>query len=296
MLKITNYLFGLCFVVNAAMADEHLVRSDLTQSDLTWSIEGQWLQGALLEGVTDPGTAITFLDNDVYVNKEGKFLLGLGRDAPKKVEVVATDKNGKPHRYSYAVEQRDYKIQRIEGVKKKYVEPAKKDLDRIWQDQKDSKKARSLREPREDFRQGFSWPLTGPITGVFGSQRVFNGVPKRPHYGLDIAAPTGTIVKAPAGGKVTLAKDMYYSGWTLFIDHGQGLVSAFLHLNQVLVEEGAVVKQGDVIAEVGATGRVTGPHLDWRMHWLNQRVDVELLLPPQPQTSPQPSSEVKHTH
>jgi murein DD-endopeptidase MepM/ murein hydrolase activator NlpD len=178
--------------------------------------------------------------------------------------------------------QRNYDIQRIEGVEQKYVEPSQEDLDRIWQDQLDAKKARSLREARDDFRQGFIWPLTGPITGVFGSQRIFNGVPKRPHYGLDIAAPTGTLVKAPAAGKVTLAKDMYYSGWTLFIDHGQGLVSAFLHLSQVLVQAGERVEQGQVIAEVGATGRVTGPHLDWRMHWLNQRVDVELLLPDRP--------------
>jgi len=122
---------------------------------------------------------------------------------------------------------------------------------------------------------------------VYGSQRIFNGVPKQPHFGLDIAAPIGTLVRAPAAGQVTLARDLYYSGWTLLIDHGQGLSSAFLHLNQILVKEGQRVEQGDVIAEVGSTGRVTGPHLDWRMNWLDQRLDVELLLPP---AAPEPAT------
>lgn len=245
-----------------------------------WSINGEWIQGALLRGKTFPGTKVRFLGNDVYVNEQGEFILGLGRDTPTPVEVTALFAGQpEPKRYVYEVTQRTYDIQRVDGVEDKYVEPSAKDLRRIEQDNIALGNARRLREARADFAEGFIWPLEGPVTGVYGSQRIFNGVPKQPHFGMDIAAPTGTLVKAPAGGKVTLARDLYYSGWTLLIDHGQGLSSAFLHLNQVLVKEGDLVKQGDTIAEVGATGRVTGAHLDWRMNWLDQRLDVQLLLP-----------------
>ena len=124
----------------------------------------------------------------------------------------------------------------------------------------------------------------GRISGVYGSQRVLNGEPRRPHFGLDIAAPTGSPVKAPADGVITLAHpDMYYSGGTVILDHGQGLSSSFLHLSRILVAEGDEVSQGQVIAEVGATGRVTGAHLDWRMNWYDQRIDPQLLVGPMPE-------------
>jgi murein DD-endopeptidase MepM/ murein hydrolase activator NlpD len=121
--------------------------------------------------------------------------------------------------------------------------------------------------------------LIGPITGVYGSQRVYNGVPKNPHYGVDYAAPTGTEVVAPAAGIVRLAHpDLFYSGGTMIIDHGHGLSSSFLHLSGLLVAEGARVTRGQPIALVGATGRATGPHLDWRMNWHQQRIDPQLVL------------------
>ena len=127
----------------------------------------------------------------------------------------------------------------------------------------------------------FIWPTIGPISGVYGSQRILNGKPKWPHYGVDIAVPTGTEVRAPAGGVVTLAHpDMFYSGGTLIVDHGHGLSSAFLHLSKLRVKTGDKVKQGDVIAEVGATGRATGAHLDWRMNLFNRRIDPQLLVSP----------------
>lgn len=265
---------GLWLLCAAACSVAPLARS------VDWSLEGEWVQGALLKGQTRPGSRVQFLGNEVYVNEQGEFILGLGRDTPPEVDVLVQHPGAAPIRYRYGVTQRDYDVQHVDGVEQKYVEPSAADVQRIEQDNRDLAQARRLREPRADFAQGFIWPLQGPVTGVYGSQRVFNGVPKQPHYGLDIAAPTGTLVKAPAAGKVTLAKDLYYSGWTLLIDHGQGLSSAFLHLNQVLVKEGQQVAQGEVIAEVGATGRVSGPHLDWRMNWLDQRLDVQLLLPP----------------
>jgi len=246
-----------------------------------FKIEGEWIQGALLKGMASPATRVQFLGHDVFVNERGEFILGLGRDTPTPVEVlVYFPQRVEPERFVYEVKQRQYAIQRVDGVDEKYVEPSAEALKRIEQDNIALAQARQLRDARADYASGFIWPTKGHITGVYGSQRIFNGVPKQPHYGLDIAASTGTLVKAPAGGKVTLAKDLYYSGWTLLIDHGQGLSSAFLHLNEVLVKEGDFVQQGDVIAEVGATGRVTGAHLDWRMNWLDQRLDVQMLLPP----------------
>ena len=126
---------------------------------------------------------------------------------------------------------------------------------------------------------GFVWPLEGTITGVYGSQRIYNGVPKSPHYGIDIAAPQGELVRAPAPGVVTLVHpDMYYSGGTLIVDHGHGLSSTFIHLSESLVEIGQRVEAGEVIAKVGSTGRSTGPHLDWRMNWFDVRIDPRLVL------------------
>jgi murein DD-endopeptidase MepM/ murein hydrolase activator NlpD len=132
-----------------------------------------------------------------------------------------------------------------------------------------------------DFAGAFHWPLEGPITGVYGSQRVYNDVPGRPHYGVDVAAATGTPITTPAPGLVTLAHpDMFYSGGTVIIDHGYGISSTMMHLSKVLVDVGQEVVPGDIIAEVGASGRATGPHLDWRMNWFKVRIDPQLLVQP----------------
>jgi len=141
------------------------------------------------------------------------------------------------------------------------------------------KQARKGDSKLQDFLAGFVKPLEGPITGVYGSRRVYNGTPGRPHYGLDIAAPTGTEVYAPAPGIVRLAHDdMFYSGGTLIVDHGQGVSSTFIHLSEVIVTPGQRVEAGDLIARVGATGRATGPHLDWRINWFEVRIDPDLVL------------------
>jgi murein DD-endopeptidase MepM/ murein hydrolase activator NlpD len=159
------------------------------------------------------------------------------------------------------------------------VTPSTKDKDRIKKDITLVKKARKYIGAQDDFTAGFIQPASGPITGVYGSQRFYNGVPKSPHYGIDYAAPTGTPVKAPAAGIITLVHDdMFYSGGTLILDHGHGLSSTFLHLSDILVEEGQRVSREMVIAKIGSSGRATGPHLDWRMNWLDQRIDPQLVL------------------
>jgi murein DD-endopeptidase MepM/ murein hydrolase activator NlpD len=136
----------------------------------------------------------------------------------------------------------------------------------------------SAKRPLGDFWRGFDWPALGRISGIYGSQRILNGQPRQPHYGIDIAAPTGTPVYAPASGLVTLVKDLYFSGWTVVIAHGLGVNSSFLHLDRVDVKPGMMVERGGLIGTIGATGRATGPHLDWRIDWQGRRIDPGLLV------------------
>ena len=182
---------------------------------------------------------------------------------------------------------REYAIERVDGLPPATVTPDPEALERIRQEAELVATARARRDPRTDYAEGFAWPAGGRISGVYGSQRILNGEPRRPHYGLDIAAPTGSPVFAPADGIVTLVHpDMYFSGGTIVLDHGQGLSSTFLHLSRALVEAGTSVRKGDLIGEIGATGRASGPHLDWRMNWLDRKVDPQLLLSGEPPASP----------
>jgi len=258
-----------------------LVSGLLSTSTQALDIYDTWVQGALVRGRTVPGHTIEFMKRTVKVTREGYFVVGIGRDTKSEVSLRETMPNGQSILHRFAVKQRKYKEQRINGVPKKTVDVPETALKRIRSEQRLVGAARKVHSQREDFRDVFEWPLTGPITGVYGSRRVYNGQPRRPHYGIDIAAPTGTLVKAPVAGVVTLVhQNMYFSGGTLIVDHGHGVSSTFIHLNKVLVKEGDQLKKGDIIAEVGATGRATGPHLDWRMNWFNQRLDPQLLVKP----------------
>ncbi len=245
------------------------------------NIIGDWKQGSVLRGRVATGHSLYFLDRKVPLSQQGDFVIGLGRDFPAQATLTLVDQNGASETITHTVTQREYRIQRINGVPSQTVNPDPKHLARIRDEVSQTKKARADVSDRLDFLETFQWPLTGPITGVYGSQRYYNGAPRRPHFGVDVAAPTGTVVVAPASGKVTLAHpDMFFSGGTLIVDHGQGLSSSFIHLSKILVKVGEEVAQGQAIAEVGATGRVTGPHLDWRMNWFDQRVDPVTLVRP----------------
>jgi murein DD-endopeptidase MepM/ murein hydrolase activator NlpD len=242
-------------------------------------LQGSLQQGSLLLGTVEKGSRPFYRDRAVPVTASGQFLLGLGRDAPASIELRIVDSEGLQTVQKYEVAKRDYRIQRVNGVPSKTVDPPAADLARIRNDSALVASARREITSKEDFLDGFQLPLDGPITGVYGSQRVYNGVPKSPHYGVDYAAPTGTQVLSPAAGIVRLAhRDLFYSGGTLIVDHGHGLSSSFLHLSDVLVAEGTRVSRGQPIAKVGATGRATGPHLDWRMNWHNERIDPQLVL------------------
>jgi murein DD-endopeptidase MepM/ murein hydrolase activator NlpD len=241
-------------------------------------INGVWQQGELLSGKAPPGARVELLGQVPVMLADGRFLFGLDRDAPNQV-LIRVSLNGQKWQLQQPIAPRQYNLQRVNGVEDKYVNPDASLNARIAREAKLIEQARARRDSTDAAFKPFAWPAKGPISGVFGSQRVFNGVPKRPHYGIDIAGPIGTKVLAPQDALVTLAEDdLFYSGGTVILDHGLGLSSTCMHLSRVLVKRGQRVKQGDVIALIGNTGRVTGPHLDWRMNWHNQHIDPEPLV------------------
>ena len=241
-------------------------------------LSGKAVEGGLIIARTDPANQIMLDDNAVEIGENGVFVIGFHRDsdAPASLRIIAP--YGDVKTSLLEPRQRDYNIQRIDGLKSTMVTPPATVLARIKSDGDAVRAARQRQAPLGDFWRGFDWPALGRISGIYGSQRILNGQPRQPHYGIDIAAPTGTPVYAPASGLVTLIKDLYFSGWTVVIAHGLGVNSSFLHLDRVDVETGMMVERGGLIGTIGATGRATGPHLDWRIDWQGRRIDPGLLV------------------
>lgn len=266
-----NWLFALVLLSSVVLASE---RSP--------ALNGSFTQGGLVVGSAEKTIKAANIDGvKIPIHPNGKtFVFGFGRDAATESVLSVEYVDGETWQKTLSISQRDYKIDRVDGVASKYVSPPDSVLSRIRQEGQLVKQARGQLSFRLDFQQQVIWPAQGRISGVYGSQRVFNGVPKRPHFGMDIAGPTGTPVVAPLSGKVVLAEpDLYYSGGTLILDHGMGVTTTYIHLSKLHVNEGDVVDQGQRVADIGATGRVTGPHLDWRLNWFNRRLDPQLLLP-----------------
>ncbi len=244
-------------------------------------LDGKMIQGGVVMGRTVPGTKLTVAGKKIRVSSDGEFLFGFGRDAPRRVELRAVFADGSAQRRTLDVRQRKYDIQRIDGLPKAKVSPSKKDMKRISAEGVLINKVRARDTDRAFFRGGFVWPLRGRISGVYGSQRFLNGKPRRPHLGVDIAAPTGTPIVATADGIVRIAHSgMFFTGKTVAIDHGHGLVSIYAHMSEVAVENGQRVAKGAPIGKVGATGRVTGPHLHWGVSLFRTRLDPALLVGP----------------
>lgn len=242
-------------------------------------LEGNFIQGGLIRGKTEPGATVTFDDRKVRVSPGGIFLIGFTRDAATTASLTVRIAIGERQSRTLEIAKRSYDTQKIDGLPAAMVTPTPEALQRIKRENARISQARSRDTPATLFESGWIWPARGRISGVYGSQRILNGEPRQPHYGVDISAPVGSSVVAPAAGIVALvAQDMYFSGGTLILDHGHGLTSAFLHLSKILVREGDVVAQGGPIAEIGATGRVTGAHLDWRMNLFGARLDPALLV------------------
>ncbi len=261
-----------------------LLLGGLPQAVSGLELEGTFRQGGLVTGRTAPGARVRVDGDPVPVAPDGTFLLGFDREAPRQLELLVDPPKGPSRHYGVQVEDRDYGTQRIEGLPEGMVSPDPETRDRIQREQARIKQARGHITGIEGYRAGFTWPVTGPITGTYGTHRILNGEPSQPHFGVDIAAPTGTPVRAPANGLVRLAEpDLYFPGGTVILDHGWGLSSSFLHLRDIKVAEGEPVAAGEVLGKVGATGRATGPHLDWRMSLRGKRLDPTLLAGPMPQ-------------
>lgn len=242
-------------------------------------LDGNFIQGGLVFGQVDPNIRVQLNQQWVRVSTTGQFIIGFGRDHPTQGQLKLHLLDNSVETHLLKIKTREYKVQHIEGLSNSSVNPSKQALQRIQKESAAITEARNIDDARMDFNTDFKWPAKGRVSGVYGSQRILNGQPRQPHFGIDIAAPAGTPVLAPAAGIVTYANDdMYFSGGTLVLDHGHNLSSSFLHLQKILVKVGDKVAQGEEIALVGATGRATGPHLDWRMNWHNQRIDPGLLI------------------
>ena len=236
-------------------------------------------QGAMVIGKVPAGSVVRYADRNLRVTPYGSVVFGVGRDEKGPLQVSVQAPNTPAQTISIAVTARDWPIENIKGVPPATVNPPEAIAERIEREQALVVAVRSRDDERAGFAQAFIWPVTGRISGRFGNQRVYNGTPKSPHSGMDIAVPTGTPVKAPTDGVITFADPcLYLTGGTLVLDHGHGISSNFLHLSRIDVKVGDSVKQGDVIASSGATGRVTGPHLHWGMNWFDIRIDPLLVL------------------
>ena len=241
--------------------------------------DGKFIQGHFIIGKTEPNSKVKIGKKQVKVSKDGYFAFGLARD--RKYDVVITiEKNGVKEKITKRVQKRKYNIQKIDGLEEKKVTPPEEVYERIKKENKLIAKARAIDSDLDFFKDKFMIPVDDAIiTGVYGSQRILNGKPKWPHYGLDFAAEEGTEIKAMLDGVVTLAEeDLYYTGGTLIFDHGHGVSTLYMHMQKLFVKKGQKVKQGEIIGTVGSTGRSTGAHLDIRLNWFNVRLDPAIVL------------------
>ena len=240
--------------------------------------KGKFLQGYYIIGITDPSTKIIIDKKSVKVSEDGYFVFGIDRD--RKFDLTITKiKDGKKEKIIKKVLKRKYNIQRIDGLEESKVTPPESVYKRIKQENNKIGEARAINSDLSFFKNQFIMPVDGIISGVYGSQRILNGKPKWPHYGIDIAAKKGTLIKSSASGVVTMAEDdLYYTGGTIIMDHGHGISTIYSHLENVMVSVGDQISQGDIIGTVGSTGRSTGPHLDFRVNWFQTRLDPMSLL------------------
>ena len=247
----------------------------ITTSSFAATFEGKFIQGSFILGKTDPGSEVFIDKKQVKVTSDGFFAFGLGRD--RKNDVVITINKKKIVKKVY---KRKYNIQRIDGLEKKKVTPPEEVYERIKRENKWIGQARTIDSDLTFFTKKFIIPVENAIiSGVYGSQRILNGKPKWPHYGLDFASDEGTKIKAMLDGMVTLAEpDLFYTGGTLIFDHGHGISTLYMHMEKILVKKGQKVKQGDIIGTVGSTGRATGAHLDVRLNWFHIRLDPATVL------------------
>lgn len=265
----------LTLLATAASAEVRQLPNNVT-------LTGTFNQGGMVIGKCPATCTVKFDGKELLVSANGDFVFGFGRDAVPSHSLAVALGGGKAASNGIHIGKRKYNIQSVTGVPEATVNPPPEVMERIAREQAMVDNARSINSERLDFLTGFTWPIMGRISGVYGSQRIYNGQPGNPHFGLDIAAPTGHDIKAPMSGKVRLAEpDLYFSGGTVILDHGHGIFSSYIHMSKVIARAGQEIKRGDIIGKVGATGRAAGPHLDWRINWFTDRLDPMYTVPPQ---------------
>jgi murein DD-endopeptidase MepM/ murein hydrolase activator NlpD len=245
-------------------------------------LSGAAVQGGLMTGQAPRGArAVLFNGAELPMTPDGFFMIGFDRDAENSASLVAiTSDNRRIERY-LPVSPGNWRIENVAANPTGGAKTSAEFQARRGPELAQINAARAVRSNADGWRQEFVRPVAGRISGLFGAQRIYNGTPGSYHSGMDIAAPSGTIFFAPADGVVTLAADVPFTleGKLLMIDHGMGLNSAFLHGSELFVKVGDVVRQGQPIGKVGATGRASGPHLHWGMKWNSARIDPKLLIP-----------------
>ena len=251
----------------------------ICSSVLAVEFKGKFIQGHFILGKTEPGSNIYIDKKKVKVSEDGFFAFGIGKD--RKFDITITKNiNGNNKKIIKKIQKRKYNIQKIDGLPEKKVTPPEEFYARIKKDNQLIGKAREVDSNLPFFKEKFIVPVDNAvITGVYGSQRILNGIPKWPHYGLDFAKKKGSPVKAMNNGIVTLSEsDLYYTGGTIIFDHGHGISTLYMHMDKIFVKVGDHIKKGDVVGTVGATGRATGPHLDIRLNWYGVRLDPASII------------------
>ena len=248
------------------------------------TLRGALVQGGMVVGETEPGSRIELDGRALAVDRDGRFVFGFGHDAGASAVLDVTFANGGRESRRLSIRQRQYRIQRINGLPQRMVIPSAQHLARIRAEARTITSARATLSALPHFAGKFMWPVNGTVSSVYGSRRILNGKPRRPHLGVDIAVAAGTPVRAAAAGMVTLGeRELYFTGGTVVIDHGLGISTVYSHLRELYVKAGDRVAQGDVVGTVGSTGRSTGAHLDWRINWFQERLDPVLVSGPMPQ-------------
>ena len=260
--KIINKIFFIIFFF-------------LFNESIAADFKGKFIQGHFIIGKTNPNTKILIDKKKIKVSKDGYFAFGIGKD--RKLDIIISEGDKKIIK---KIQKRKYNIQKIDGLPKKKVTPPEEFYARIKRENKLIGDAREVHSDLSFFKDKFIFPIENAvITGVYGSQRILNGIPKWPHYGLDFASKKGTPIKAMNNGIVTMAeKDLFYTGATLIFDHGHGISTLYMHMDKIFVNKGDHVKKGDIVGTVGSSGRSTGPHLDIRLNWFGVRLDPATIL------------------
>jgi len=236
-------------------------------------VTGAMEQGSLALGSAPPGSLAALDGRPLRITSGGHFAFGFAPDQTRASLVTVRYPDGGGDSRSFTPTVRKYEVQRVNGLPQNTVTPPPQVSERIAREAETIYLARLNDSGGEDFLSGFDWPAPGVESGVFGSQRIDNGMTMSPHYGVDMAAPVGTPIRAPADGVVVISDDYYLDGGFTLIDHGQGVSTSYLHQSKRLVKAGEAVKRGQRIGLIGATGRATGPHLHWAMNWFEVRLD-----------------------